>query len=311
MQSIKDEILLKEDLMALPDGQPIVGYVHIGAYNVQPTKNGGTFISGTLNCVGTVSFKVWNGPLYDTMVTDSMIGKICRINGKVNEYNGMKSVIVDSCVPYEGDEELNVDDFLEHKYDAEQLFSKMYSILENNCTSEGMQVFNMLMDPIKDRFCKEYAAVQHHDACAGGLMAHTYKTVRLTQIIKFYDSIFGAIDKDLLFISAALHDIGKTREYDNGALSSVGMQMSHLTLGVEMIVPFEQAIVRLKGQEFYSGLISVIQQHHAEYGERPRTLVAYIIHLIDKLEAQFTDINDIVNTATSSQVKIDDYKLSI
>ena len=309
MSSIKDEILLKEGLLSLPDGSSIVGYAYITNYVPQPTKNGGMFLGGSMNCVGTVPFKVWSGPLYDTMAETSVAGKICRINGKVNEFNSQKSIIFDTCVPYEGDE-LEVDDFLEHKYNAEEMFAKMHKILVNNCTAEGVEIFDTIINPIKDRFCKEYAAVSHHDACANGLLAHTFKTVRLVQILKFYDALDGAIDKDLLFVSAALHDIGKIREYNTGAITEIGMQMSHLTLGVEMIAPFEQYIVRVKGQNFYNGLISVIQQHHGEYGERPRTLVAYMIHIIDGLEAQLTDINDIVDSAISNQVKIDDYKLS-
>lgn len=309
MSSIKDEILLKEDLMSLPDGSSIVGYAYITNYVPQPTKNGGTFLGGSMCCVGTVPFKVWSGPLYDSMTENPVAGMICRINGKVNEFNSQKSIIFDTCVPYYGDE-LEVDDFLEHKYNADEMFSKMRKILANNCTAEGVEIFDTIIAPIKDRFCKEYAAVSHHDACAGGLLAHTFKTVRLVQIIKFYEAISNAIDKDLLFVAAALHDIGKIREYNTGAITPIGMQMSHLTLGVEMIAPFEQYIVKMKGQDFYNGLISVIQQHHGEYGERPRTLVAYMIHLIDGLEAQFTDINDIIESASTNQVKIAEYKLS-
>ena len=129
--------------------------------------------------------------------------------------------------------------------------------------------------------------------------------------MKFYEAIDKTIDKDILFVSAALHDIGKVLEYNTGAITPIGMRMSHLTLGVGLVSKFEKEIINIKGADFYDSLISVIQQHHGEFGERPRTLVAYIINIIDGLEAQLTDINDMVSSATTSQVKLGEYKLSL
>lgn len=305
----KDEMLVKEQVLGLPHDSSIVGYAYINSYTVQPTKNGGTFLAGSMCCNGNVSFKVWGGPTYDSMMENSVAGKICRVNGKVNDFNGIKSVIIDTCTIYEGNE-LEVDNFLEHKYDAVELFSRLHKVLETNCTPEGVQIFDMVIEPIKDRFCKEFAASNHHDACANGLLAHTFKTVKLMQILKFYDTLDKAIDKDILFVSAALHDIGKVLEYNTGAITPIGMKMSHLTLGVDLIAPFEKRIIGIKGTDFYDSLVSVIQQHHGEFGERPRTLVAYVVHLIDGFEAQFTDINDAVSSAITNQVKIGEYKLS-
>ena len=309
MSDIKNEILQKEELLGLPNDSSIAGYVYINNYNQQPTKNGTTYLVGTISCIGSMSFKVWSGPTHDDMLLNSVAGLICRINGKISEYNGAKQVIIETCVPYTGTE-LEVDDFLEHKYDSKKMFEMLHTILSTRCTKEGVELFDTIIEPIKDRFCKEYAAISHHDACPSGLLAHTLKTVRLVQILKFYPKLDKVIDKDLLFLSAALHDIGKIREYNTGNITEIGMKMSHLTLGVEMLQLFEEYIVSVKGRDFYDSLISVIQQHHGEYGERPRTLLAYLIHIIDGLEAQLTDIDDTVESALNNQVRIADYKLS-
>lgn len=306
----KDEKLVKDQVLGLPHDSSVVGYAYINSYTIQPTKNGGTFLAGSMCCNGNVPFKVWSGPTYDKMMEESVAGKICRVNGKVNEFNGIKSIIIDTCTVYNGNE-LEVDEFLEHKYDADDLFNRLHKVLENNCTTDGVKIFDMVIEPVKDRFCKEFAASSHHDACANGLLAHTFKTVKLTQILKFYEAIDKTIDKDILFVSAALHDIGKVLEYNTGAITPIGMRMSHLTLGVGLVSKFEKEIINIKGADFYDSLISVIQQHHGEFGERPRTLVAYIINIIDGLEAQLTDINDMVSSATTSQVKLGEYKLSL
>ena len=52
----------------------------------------------------------------------------------------------------------------------------------------------MVMNPIKERFKIEFAAIAHHDACVSGLVAHTCKVVRVAQIIKFYPVLMKGID---------------------------------------------------------------------------------------------------------------------
>lgn len=305
----KDEILTKEIVQSLADKATVDGYVLMDSYTTQVDKNTNTYLVGTMSGVGKINFKIWGGALCDRLIADNHAGRICRVKGAVNDYNGNRSIVLDACDAYDGTE-FEVDDFLEHKYDAVDLFVKLRKLITDNCTESGVQIFDLLINPIKDRFCKEFAASFHHDSCPNGLLAHTYKTVRIVQIIKFYPELSKVVDKDTLFLTAALHDIGKVREYCNGNISEDGMKMSHLSLGLEMIAPYRDKIIALKGEMFYNYLFSVIQQHHGEYGERPRTLVAYLIHLIDGIEAKLTDADDAVASATMTQIKLDDYKLS-
>lgn len=304
-----NDILVKEEVLQLPSGSPVTGYVYIKSYTEQPTKNGNTFLAGQVECIGSIPFKVWGGDCLNRLVAESYANSICYIHGEVNEYAGSKSIIIKDCNIY-SEHELQPDDFFEKRYDADEYFSKLIKLIKNNCSEEAYKVFEGVIFPIAGRFCKEYAAVAHHDACASGLLAHTTKVVRLAQILKFYSELSQVIDKDTLFVSAALHDIGKTLEYTNGTISPIGMKMSHLTLGLDLVSPHKDKIIELKGEKFYDDLVSVIQQHHAEYGERPRTLVAYVVHIIDKLEAQLTDLNETVRDSTSNQIKFDEYKLS-
>lgn len=306
---IKDEIILKESIVSALNGTLVAGYVYVRNYAELVNKNGGPYLAGHLSCIGDVSFKIWSGPVFDKVKAEAISDTICYIHGEVNDFAGMRSIIIKDVTPYVGDE-LVVDDFLEKKYDEEELFQKLHTLISHNVSTEALTIFDIVITPIKERFCKEYAAVSHHDSCMSGLLAHTTKLARLVQILKFYPHISEVVDKDILFIGAALHDIGKTLEYNNGSISELGMRMSHLTLGLKLIENHKENIISLKGENFYSDLESIIQQHHGEYGERPRTLVAYLIHIIDGLEAQLTDIDDIVGDATSNQVKVAEYRLS-
>lgn len=305
----KEDILRKDEITNLPAGMRVDGLVLIRTYSEQPTKNGSMYLAGQMECVGTVQFKVWAGNTFNQISENPITETICRIVGEVNDFAGVKSIIIKECYPYEGNEFTPLD-FLERKYDSEALYNKMRSIIEAQCSNNALQIFDMVMEPIKNRFMYEFAAIYHHDACVSGLLAHTTKLVRLAQILKFYPDLSKAVDIDTLYVGAAFHDVGKILEYSNGSLSQLGSMMSHLTLGIEIVRPYKNRIIELKGERFYNDIISVIQQHHNEYGERPRTLVAYIVSILDGLEAQLTDIQEQVIQAKNDVIKIDGNKLS-
>ena len=58
-----------------------------------------------------------------------------------------------------------------------------------------------------------------------------------------------------------------------------------------MLEEHKEEIIKLKDEQFYIDLVSVVATHHGEYGERPRTVIAYVIHLIDCLESNLASIN--------------------
>lgn len=255
-----------------------------------------------------MQFKVWGGNTLNSMKEVSLQGTICHIHAELNEYAGMKSLIIKDCSAYTGDE-LSIMDFLDRKYDGEDMYNRITKLITNNCSDEAAKVFSIVMNPIEERFKNEFAAIAHHDACVNGLVAHTCKVVRVAQIIKFCPELIKGIDPDVLYVGCALHDIGKTIEYKNGSITEIGKLMSHLTLGLDLIKPYKEQIIALKGERYYNDLLSVIQQHHGEYGERPRTLAAYVISIVDGIEARLTDINEATAQATSGMVKIEGSKL--
>lgn len=304
------DMLNKKSLMDLDNGTVVNGYVYIRDYTIMPMKSGGSYIGGHIECLGTMPFKVWPSPTFNEMQANDYTNSICKINAEINDYAGTRSLILKIVSKYDGDD-VNIESFFEHKYNINEMWTGLRSILEKNCTPEAVQVFDLLISgETKERFVKEFAAIYHHDNCYNGLLAHSWKVVRLTQIVKFYPTIQNVLDKDALFVGAAIHDIGKILEYHNGTITPEGRMMSHLTLGVFLIIPLKDRIIELKGKKFYDDLISIVQQHHNEFGERSRTLIAYIIHKVDMLDAQLTSIQESIENATSDEIKVDDLKLT-
>lgn len=51
-------------------------------------------------------------------------------------------------------------------------------------------------------------------------------------------------------------------------------------------------------------------EHHGEYGERPKTVYAYIIHVVDLLDSRVSGLQKKMREADSAKViRFDDYQL--
>ena len=303
------EILKKEELLKKSDGEYVNGCVLMKGYTKQPTKNGGFYLTGNVEAIGTMPFKVWgNAECFDGMDGYDFTNHIVFITGKVNIYNGVVGLVIETCTG--ADTEYSAADFYQSKYNAEAYWNKMITSISKRVSPEAMQVLDLLFtDEIKSKFMVEFAAVNHHDNCRSGLLAHTAKVVQLCQTVSFYDEISKRVSKDELFVGAAIHDIGKIVEYDNGVISGTGKLLSHNTIGLLMLEEKKEQIIALKGEEFYMKMLSVIAQHHGEYGERPRTVLAYVINQLDCLDSVLTSMNQQLEGNETDQIVFDGMKL--
>ena len=121
-----------------------------------------------------------------------------------------------------------------------------------------------------------------------------------------YPNITSKVNKDLLYLGCAIHDIGKVYEYNNGLISSQGKFISHLTSGILLLDKYREDIVMLMGEDFFYSLMSIVSQHHGEYGEKPRTIAAYVIHILDLLDTNLTTLDlSCESIEKGEQVKFD------
>ena len=301
-------MLVKSDLDALVDGTKFETVALIKAYDVRPTKSGGKYIDGVLEIKGSVGFKVWAGVVFDELDKYDYCNSICKISGYVNEFNGIKSLVLTGIMAVK-EGVYSPSDFFEDRYDSDSYWEAFNKLIEKTCSQEGVTIFRKVMEVVGDRFKVEFAARGHHDAYKGGLLAHTYKeTLLMSKVLKLYKTIISTLDTDLLILGCALHDIGKVMEYTNGTIVGNGLIVSHHTFGVEMLVGCKEFIVGVKSEEFYYRLLAVVEQHHGEYEETPRTIEAYLVHLVDNLESKFQSVSESLEGGTGV-VNIDSFKL--
>ena len=139
------------------------------------------------------------------------------------------------------------------------------------------------------RFCEAPAAKSMHHARVGGLLEHSVSCLRIARHL----ADLYPVDRDLLVFGAIFHDVGKVQElsWDKGAFAytTEGRLLGHVVLGERLVSAYIDALpdfpedLRLRISHTL-----IAHQGETEYGspERPKTLEALLVHLIDNLDAR-------------------------
>lgn len=261
------------------------------------TKNGKPFFHGSV-CSGTdVSFKAWdNSEAFKMLEREDLAGKVVYISGNWNEYMGVFSIILDTVMTNAELIAIDPMNFIESKYNIDAYWSGLQNIMKSTLTEKGMLLANKFLfenEEVANAFKVEFAAKSHHDNCKAGLLAHTYKVCYLMQVtLNLYKDI---VDKDLVMLGVLLHDIGKIKEMHMGVYQPCS-KVTHRFLGIEMLD--KDLIVENYGEDWYYELVSIMLQHHGEWGDPCKTVSARLVNLVDEFEAkamlikQAVDISD-------------------
>ncbi len=297
------DIIRPEELKELTANLHMEGIVLIGSYAVKTAKSGSEYIDGRIQSGYSVKFRAWSSSrAFQKLKDKPLANHVCSISGRVDEYQGNCSVIIDDVQEVEG---YSIGQFMPELYNTEEWF---LSLQENSCrmlSEKGRETLDRLLyqnEALVSRLKEEFAAMSHHDNCKGGLLAHTVKMVDFLPIVlDNYPVLFSDKDdsgqlkespdkRDLLVIGCILHDIGKTREMDYGVYQK-GSFVSHRFFGAEMVEEHKDYIVGQYGEEWFYHLIAILLQHHDQFGDPCRDVYALIVHKIDDIESSLTNLS--------------------
>lgn len=279
------------------NGDAVSGIILLKDVVRATTKNGKPFFHGSV-CSGTdVSFKAWdNSEAFKMLEREDLAGKVVYISGNWSEYMGVVSIILDTVMTNAELVAIDPMNFIESKYNIDAYWSGLQNIMKSTLTEKGMLLANKFLfenEEVANAFKVEFAAKSHHDNCKAGLLAHTYKVCYLMQVtLNLYKDI---VDKDLVMLGVLLHDIGKIKEMHMGVYQPCS-KVTHRFLGIEMLD--KDLIVENYGEDWYYELVSIMLQHHGEWGDPCKTVSARLVNLVDEFEAkamlikQAVDISD-------------------
>lgn len=303
-------VVTRDTLLSGRDGELVSGVVLIKGYSQKVTKAGKPYIDGFLQSGVIVPFKIWDGnPLLSEFLKYDYTNTPCQINGTFNVYQGTTSIILNAVYPTE---EYSPEQFFEVKYNASLYTNALIDACNSVLSTKGVALLNQILfsnSKLMERFTKEFAASGHHDNCLSGLLAHTYKVVCLmswvlatySKIVSKPDGTIDADKKDLLIIGAVLHDIGKVDEMKFGVYQPLST-VTHRVLGLDYLFDNKDAIIGTYNEKWYRDLQSIIVEHHGEFGDPCRSVVAYVTHKADMFDCQMTMLEQTIDAATSQGI---------
>lgn len=320
------KLLNKEEILQQADKELVKGISILSSYAPQTAKNGKEYYNGTLKAQGNLEFKVWGGTLFDQLKAEDYTGIPVYVEAEVNVWNDTKSLILKKVVAVDVvDLGIDITPLDPTKYDIAANEKEFYSLLKEELSPNGFELFKRIYNRIRKEFRSEYAAVKIHDAYRGGLLAHTLKMLKVLRFIwNTYPNIRENMNKDLVFIGLAVHDMGKIVEYNNGTRTDIAFA-THNFLGQEILFEFKKDIVEgfeatVKGSEetlsvepfgndFYYRLQAIIQQHHGEFGEPCHTIESYLVHLVDMFESRVEIFEESLPFTGSLSIDFGKYRL--
>lgn len=254
----------------------------------------------------TVPFRIWDKGIYDIVIEYGTGIYVADTVG--SDFNG-PYLTVRSIDVYPGNE-VTHHDFLggiPPTVLLDQLADIQTRLSALGVTDKCWDLISLAIDhpSLEGRFLIEGAAIRHHDNIIGGLANHTFKMLRILMAILENNPALKA-SADLLTFSIFMHDVGKIFEYRDLDVAEFWFA-NHRVRGIEFLTEIRDEILSRYDENFYRQTQSVIAGHHGQYGDRPTSVAATIVHYIDLLESQTTELVDEQTNSPGDKIRHPDF----
>ncbi len=214
-----------------------------------------------------------------------------NVEGQTHEYRGTLQVKVDRLNVLRR-EEISEEDYLPTTEKDREALAEEILLAGRGLDNEYLrELFDSMVsdEGFWKAFCEAPAAKGMHHARVGGLLEHSVSCLRIARsLAEIYP-----VDRDLLLFGAIFHDVGKVRElsWSGGgfAYTTEGRLLGHVVLGERLVSSYVAAMPEFPEQlALRISHLLLSHQGEIEYGspERPKTLEALLVHLIDNLDAR-------------------------
>jgi 3'-5' exoribonuclease len=282
--------LVRTFVRELVEGEEVAAAFAVRERERRTRRSGEDFVRLVVaDRTGTVEAVAWDEvePCWDCAAP----GAVVFIEGRfsIHPQYGAKVTIKSIRAAAEG--EYEHDDLTEAPpVEADQLEARLRELL---ATIQNPQL-SALLDRIfgsESRVWKRFraapAAKYYHQAYRHGLLDHT---VSVAQAVSAAAAAFPGIDRDVAVAGALLHDIGKTRAYNDDALAidltDAGRLQGEIPLGYYLVRRTMESIEGFD-PDLAQAVLHIILSHHGSYENGspviPATREATLVHAMDNL----------------------------
>lgn len=277
---------------------------------ISQTKNGKNYLKVLLKTnLGIMKSVIWDAP--PNVLTNNNYPQkndFIKIESFKDEIAAKGSLVINLPI-----EKLSID---EHKKEYEEITSFGNTSVSTEEIDECLNIIfdkNLFDNPLVSNLIKNCykkyakkikscpAATTNHHAYSGGLVIHVSEVLQgCKAIYEIYNKRYNYINKDVLFCSAILHDIGKLETYfmnDDGVaeIHHTEITLGHIYIGMSLI---ERTFYELSteeqeqiGKPFLNEVLHCVAAHHGkvEHGSvrEIQSIEAQILSSSDTLSARF------------------------
>ena len=287
------------DLSKVAKGDNLLGYLFIKAQLVKTAANGSRYFNMTLS---DSYFNGMNAKMWDVKPVDEeefTTGKLVKIKGKVQEFNGNLQIIVGRMRLCNEGDDVSPDDFVETApISVSAMMKDINDTIDAFHNADLKAITRAIVEHHKEELTYFPAAKKMHHAVKGGLLYHTHSMLMAGKALT---GLYPFLDKELLFAGIILHDMGKTTEMlsdENGSVgdySAEGKMLGHIITEISEIDHFANELGT--DPEIALMLKHMILAHHyePEFGSpvRPMFPEAELLHHLDIIDARMNTMKRI------------------
>ena len=273
----------------------------IKSCEIKKTKNGKDYADLVLcDKTGQLIAKLWN----HSEVLPS--GVVMGVFGRITEYNGTLQMTIDRYCSIPEDTVKMEDYILTTPFQYDLLvksFKVKLTLLKKRSLLFQRILDNLFTPDLENKFIVAPAAQKHHSNYRGGLLEHTIHVLNLALEMA---NQYGApieVNKDVLGISALIHDWGKLFEYDtdkSGAIEKTDLLANegHISIlrGRLSVIYSNFKLSELTDDLVadYRKICHCILAHHGnkKWGSpvNPQTIEAVILHMADLTDSRLINL---------------------
>ncbi|MDO4564502.1 MAG: HD domain-containing protein [Clostridia bacterium] len=225
-------------LLRESNGQTFEGFVLIKSVAIRPNSKGVDYLDLVLaDDEGECNAKLWDytSTLHGIFEAEDIV----KVRGSIVIWKDIEQLKIERIRHVSPQDEVDLSRLIPcAPEDPSRLYDELYALAGGFKNPDYRRLVQYLMHEHRDKLLLYPAGVKLHHATRGGLLHHTRSVVRLCERIA---DLYPALNSDLLYTGAILHDIGKLRELEVGSLglasayTEAGQLVGHINIGVSMV----------------------------------------------------------------------------
>ncbi len=278
-------------------GQTFEGFCIIKSILVKSNIKGSDYLDLVVaDSEGECAAKLWDykKELFGTFEADDIV----KVRGAITIWKDAEQLKIEKIRHVTSEDHVDMSLLLPcAPLDPAWLYDELFALAGGFADDDLRRLVQYLMRENREKLLFYPAAVKLHHATRGGLLHHTWT---VTQLAKAVVAVYPALDADLIYAGAILHDIGKLEELDTGALglagtyTARGQLVGHISIGISEV----SAACELLGVPAETAMLleHMLLSHHgqAEFGspKPPMFPEAEVLAELDLLDSKMYEMFD-------------------